>query len=66
MPEPGLDADPLEFDFASAETGDNAVALGYPLDDEQPTSDGGRVQQFERGTLTWHPSGVTRQLTKEA
>lgn len=40
--------------------------LGYPLDDEQPTPDGGRVQQFERGTLTWHPSGVTRQLTKEA
>lgn len=40
--------------------------LGYPLDDEQPTSDGGRVQQFERGTLTWHPSGVTQQLTKEA
>ncbi|MGD3153838.1 N-acetylmuramoyl-L-alanine amidase [Tsukamurella tyrosinosolvens] len=40
--------------------------LGYPLNDEQPTSDGGRVQQFERGTLTWHPSGVTRQLTKEA
>lgn len=40
--------------------------LGYPLADEQPTSDGGRVQQFERGILTWHPSGVTQQLTKEA
>lgn len=34
--------------------------LGYPLADEEPTSDGGREQRFENGRLLWHPSGAIK------
>lgn len=41
-------------------------SLGYPISDEQPTGDGGRVQFFEGGSMSWHPSGATREINADA
>lgn len=38
--------------------GAEAGPLGWPLGEEQPTTDGGRTQAFEHGQLHWHPSGA--------
>ncbi|MFB7853824.1 C39 family peptidase [Rhodococcus qingshengii] len=32
--------------------------LGWPTSDEYGTGDGGRRQDFDRGSLVWHPSGA--------
>ncbi|MEJ9078862.1 N-acetylmuramoyl-L-alanine amidase [Gordonia malaquae] len=39
--------------------------LGYPISDEQPTGDGGRVQYFENGSMTWHPKGAVREINAD-
>ncbi|MGB6246119.1 LGFP repeat-containing protein [Gordonia sp. (in: high G+C Gram-positive bacteria)] len=36
--------------------------LGYPLADEQATGDGGRRQEFEHGSMLWHPSDAVEIL----
>ena len=36
--------------------------LGWPITDEMPNGTGGKVQQFEFGTLEWDPSGVVKDL----
>lgn len=34
--------------------------LGWPVSNEYPTEDGGRRQDFDHGSLVWHPSGAIR------
>lgn len=38
----------------------NPTKLGWPTSDEYETPDGGRRQDFERGSLLWHPSGAIK------
>ena len=38
---------------------------GWPLTNERPTAEGGRVQDFEQRTATWHPSGVVTSEQKD-
>ncbi|GAA4733915.1 MarP family serine protease [Actinomycetospora chibensis] len=60
---PGLDADPLDFDFAGAETGDNAVALGYPLDGPFSSSPAKVRQRIQlRGPNIYESETVTRDV----
>jgi LGFP repeat len=36
--------------------------LGYPVQEERPTTDGeGRYQLFERGSISWHPATDARE-----
>lgn len=39
--------------------------LGYPISDELDSGDGGRVQHFEHGSMSWHPSGATREINRD-
>lgn len=41
-----------------AKEGGISGPLGWPASDEYDTGDGGRRQDFERGSLVWHPSGA--------
>ncbi|WLP90264.1 gp11 domain protein [Gordonia sp. NB41Y] len=38
---------------------------GWPLTGEAPTAEGGRMQEFEKRTATWHPSGVVTSDRKD-
>lgn len=38
-----------------ADYGFEGGLLGYPVTDELPAKNGGRFQQFQRGTIYWHP-----------
>jgi S1-C subfamily serine protease len=60
---PGLDATPLPFDFAGARTGDNAVALGYPLDGPFSSSPAKVRQRIQlRGPNIYESETVTRDV----
>ena len=48
------------FARANFETG-----WGWPVTNESPTAEGGRTQDFEKRTATWHPSGVITSDRKD-
>lgn len=41
------------------------VGWGWPVTNEAPTAEGGRTQDFEKRTATWHPSGVITSERKD-
>jgi S1-C subfamily serine protease len=60
---PGLQARPLPFNFSGAQTGDNAVALGYPLDGPFSSSPAKVRQRIQlRGPDIYESSTVTRDV----
>jgi S1-C subfamily serine protease len=60
---PGLQARPLAFNFSGAKTGDNAVALGYPLDGPFSSSPAKIRQRIQlRGPDIYESSTVTRDV----
>lgn len=60
---PGLTADPLTFDFDGAKTGDNAVALGYPLDGPFSSTPAKIRQRIQlRGPNIYESDTVTRDV----
>jgi S1-C subfamily serine protease len=60
---PGLQARPLAFNFSGAQTGDNAVALGYPLDGPFSSSPAKIRQRIQlRGPDIYESSTVTRDV----
>ena len=60
---PGLEARPLPFNFSGAKTGDNAVALGYPLDGPFSSSPAKVRQRIQlRGPDIYESSTVTRDV----
>jgi S1-C subfamily serine protease len=60
---PGLAARPLTFNFSGAQTGDNAVALGYPLDGPFSSSPAKIRQRIQlRGPDIYESSTVTRDV----
>jgi S1-C subfamily serine protease len=60
---PGLEARPLAFNFSGAKTGDNAVALGYPLDGPFSSSPAKVRQRIQlRGPDIYESSTVTRDV----
>jgi S1-C subfamily serine protease len=60
---PGLAARPLPFNFSGAKTGDNAVALGYPLDGPFSSSPAKVRQRIQlRGPDIYESSTVTRDV----
>lgn len=60
---PGLDARALPFNFSGAQTGDNAVALGYPLDGPFSSSPAKIRQRIQlRGPDIYESSTVTRDV----
>ncbi len=60
---PGLDARALPFNFSGAQTGDNAVALGYPLDGPFTSSAAKIRQRIQlRGPDIYDSSTVTRDV----
>jgi S1-C subfamily serine protease len=60
---PGLAARPLPFNFSGASTGDNAVALGYPLDGPFSSSPAKVRQRIQlRGPDIYESSTVTRDV----
>lgn len=40
--------------------------LGWPVTDEMDNGTGGRIQQFENGTLEWDPSGAVLKIGEAA
>ncbi len=60
---PGLQARSLPFNFSGASTGDNAVALGYPLDGPFSSSPAKIRQRIQlRGPDIYESSTVTRDV----
>ena len=60
---PGLEARTLPFNFSGAQTGDNAVALGYPLDGPFSSSPAKIRQRIQlRGPDIYDSSTVTRDV----
>ena len=60
---PGLQARALPFNFSGASTGDNAVALGYPLDGPFSSSPAKIRQRIQlRGPDIYESSTVTRDV----
>jgi S1-C subfamily serine protease len=60
---PDLDARALPFNFSGANTGDNAVALGYPLDGPFSSSPAKIRQRIQlRGPDIYDSSQVTRDV----
>ncbi|MCD2193474.1 MarP family serine protease [Actinomycetospora endophytica] len=60
---PGLDARALPFNFSGVNTGDNAVALGYPLDGPFSSSPAKIRQRIQlRGPDIYDSSTVTRDV----
>lgn len=60
---PDLEARTLDFDFTGAETGDNAVALGYPLDGPFSSSPAKVRQRIQlRGPNIYENETVTRDV----
>ncbi len=60
---PDLDARALPFNFSGAQTGDNAVALGYPLDGPFSSSPAKIRQRIQlRGPDIYDSSTVTRDV----
>jgi S1-C subfamily serine protease len=60
---PDLDARALPFNFSGAQTGDNAVALGYPLDGPFTSSAAKIRQRIQlRGPDIYDSSTVTRDV----
>ncbi|HEY2194754.1 MAG TPA: MarP family serine protease [Actinomycetospora sp.] len=60
---PGLEARTLPFNFSGAQTGDNAVALGYPLDGPFTSSAAKIRQRIQlRGPDIYDSSTVTRDV----
>jgi S1-C subfamily serine protease len=60
---PGLQARTLPFNFSGAQTGDNAVALGYPLDGPFSSSPAKVRQRIQlRGPDIYESSTVTRDV----
>jgi len=60
---PGLQARALPFNFSGASTGDNAVALGYPLDGPFSSSPAKVRQRIQlRGPDIYESSTVTRDV----
>ena len=60
---PDLDARVLPFNFSGAQTGDNAVALGYPLDGPFSSSPAKIRQRIQlRGPDIYESSTVTRDV----
>ena len=60
---PGLEARTLPFNFSGAQTGDNAVALGYPLDGPFSSTPAKIRQRIQlRGPDIYDSSTVTRDV----
>ena len=60
---PGLTTDALPFDFSGAATGDNAVALGYPLDGPFTSTPAKVRQRIQlRGPNIYESETVTRDV----
>lgn len=49
-----------------AQDGYEQGRLGWPLTDEMDNGTGGRIQQFENGTLEWDPSGAVLKIGEAA